>query len=118
MMDWGAWPSWTFVDLGGEVVAKVQDTAVATTVHRAVRDANVELSVYGTARNKIVGYRLRIQGTPRILPLPQTMGIFYSTAADTSPRRIETVLHHDPNVRLICFRRKNERDYLWVLRKR
>lgn len=91
---------------------------MSCSVVKSARDQNVTFEIHGTSGNRVIGYVLRITGEPLVMPLGHSLGCFYSDARDTSPRRIETVLYHDQNTRLLAFGPEPRRDYLWVLRKR
>ena len=118
VIDWTRYGCWEIVADGNRFIAKVQDTAVQSYVVKGINDANLTFEVYGTPNNKVVGYALLIHRRPRVLPLGHSLGVFYSDPTDTSPRRIDTVLYHDANTRLLAFGVESMRDYLWVLRRR
>ncbi len=118
MIDWSRYQSWAIAKQDRGFIAKVQDTVVQSYVVKSTRDSNVTFDVLGTPNNKTVGYALMTRGRPIALLLTHSLGLFYSDAVDTSPRRIEAVLYHDSNTRLLAFGPEATRDYLWVLRKR
>jgi len=118
LINWAAYGAWQMYNTPRGFLVRVQDTAVTTSVVKRAHDRNIHLEVFGTGKNKVVGYVLRVDGTPLSLLSSYSLGLFYSDHTDTAPRRIESVLYHDQNVRLLGFGPEATRDYLWVLRKR
>lgn len=124
-IEWARFPLWRVVDIEGQYVLKVAETAVDTYAEQKARDRNVTFGAHATSNGRLIGYTMKARpasnSRPDVVVGEHYVGLFYSRLPELVQResRGMQVVYHDQSVRLLSFGdRASARDYLWVLRNR